>query len=299
MSWLFLAILAQVFYTAVIFIDKYILEREIADYRGMPIYSAAIGAVFGILIWVLTGFPILSFRDGLLIILTGVLTTFGAATYFAALSDDEASKVTILFQMQPVITLILSFLILGERISSQQLIGFFLILISTTLISLEKKLEKVRFSKVFWLILLTDFLWALAYVVFKFAIDTNSFSKVLSYESWGIGLGGLILYVFFPSIRNAFNKTNKRVRTRVLWFISINEGVFLFSRLLKYLAISKGPVSLVDVVGGIQIIFAIIFGFILTSIAPKIFKENISSTGLSKKIVMAGLVLVGLWLVQR
>lgn len=298
MNWLFFAVLAQVFYTVVVFIDKYILEREIADYRGMPIYSAIIATIAGVLIWIVTGFPILSLKDGLLITLTGVLTTFGAATYFNALSDDEVSKVTILFQVQPVITLILSFLILGERISSPQLLGFILILLSAIGISLEKKLKKVRFSKVFFLILLTDFLWASAYVIFKFVVDSNSFSKVLSYESIGIGFGGLILYTFFPSIRKAFKKTNKKVRRRIIWFVSINEGIFLFSRLLKYLAISKGPVSLVDVVGGTQIIFAIVFGFFLTLFAPKIFQESISGIGLFKKIVMAGLVLLGLWFVQ-
>lgn len=298
MSWLFYAILAQFFYTVCIFVDKYILEREVSDYRGMPIYSALISAVFGIFIWIATGFPILTVRDSLLIILTGMLTTFGVATYFNALSSEEGSKVTILFQMQPVITLSLSFLFLGERISGFQLLGFLLILIAASIISIEKKLEKIRFSNIFFLILLTDFLWASAYVIFKFVVDTNSFSKVLSFESLGIGLGGLVLYLFFPSIKKAFNKTNKKVGRRIIYFIAINEAVALFSRLLKYFAISKGPVSLVDVVGGTQVIFAIALGFFLTLIAPKIFKENISIPGLSQKIVMASLILLGLWLIK-
>jgi len=298
MNWLFLAVSAQIVYTVVVFIDKYILGRAIADYRGMPIYSALIGAVFGVLIWIATGTPTLSLTDSLFVITTGVLTTFGAATYFNALSNYEASKITILFQIQPVITLLLSFLILGERITGMQLFGFVLILLATSVISIEKKLRRFRFSRVFFLILLTDLFWSSAYVIFKFVTDNNSFSKVLSYESLGIGLGGLILYLFFPSIKNAFSKTNKQVGKRVVCFVVINEGFFLFSRLLKYYAISKGPVSLVDVVGGIQIIFAIIFGFVLTLVAPNIFKEDVSNKGLSKKIAMAGLVLIGLWVIK-
>lgn len=298
MNWIFFALLAPAVYAVVVFVDKYILEKEVSDYLGMPIYSAVIAAIFGILIWIGTGFPSLSLRDSILIILTGILTVFGLASYFKALSTNEASKVTILFQMTPVLTLVLSYLFLGDKISLQQFLGFVLILISTVGISVKKSLKEFHFSNIFFLILLTDFLWASAFVLFKFVIETNSFIKVISYEGFGMGVGGFILYYVFPSIRNAFEKTSEKVGSRIFWFIIINEGIFLISRFLTYLAISKGPVALVDVVGGTQVIFAVFYGLILTMIAPKIFKENISKEGLVKKVAMSVLILVGLYLVR-
>lgn len=245
MNWLFFALLAPAVYAIVVFVDKYILEKEVTDYLGMPIYSAVIAAVFGILIWIGTGFPSLGLRDSILIILTGILTVFGLATYFKALSMDEASKITILFQMTPVLTLIMAYFLIGDKISLQQFFGFMLILASTIGISLNQSLKKLHLSNIFFLILLTDFMWASAFVIFKFVIEANSFIKVISYEGLGMGVGGFILYHFFPSIKRSFNRTNKQVRRRVLCFIAINEGVFLISRLLTYLAISKGPVALV------------------------------------------------------
>lgn len=298
MNWLFFAILAQAVYTVVVYIDKFILEKEVTDYKGIPIYSAIVAVVFGFIIWFLTGRPILAFTDASLILLTGVLTIWGLAVYFKALTSNEASKLMILFQMTPVITLLLSFFLLGERISVAQLLGFFLILFSSIAISVNKVTKKFRISNVFFLILLTDFLWALAYVIFKFVVNDISFAHALSYESWGMGLGGLILYIFFPSVKSAFIRTNKKVGKRVIFFISINEGVFLLSRLLNYLAISLGSVALVNVVGGTQVFFAILYGFILTMIAPKIFQENISGEGLFKKISLMLLVLMGLWLIK-
>lgn len=298
MNWLFFALLAPAVYAIVVFIDKYILEKEITDYRGMPIYSAAVAAIFGSAIWVVTGFPFLALTDTLLVILTGILTIWGVALYFKALSDNEASKLTFLFQMTPIITLILAYFFLGDKISSRQIFGFLLVLISTLGISVYKGLRKIHLSNAFLLILLTDFLWASAYTLFKFVADTNSFNKIISYESWGIGLGGLILYFLFPSIKKAFVNTNRRIKKRVFGLIIINEGFFLASRLLTYLAISMGPVALVNVVGGTQVLFAILYGLILTLIAPKIFQEDITKGGLSKKIVLASLVLLGLWLVQ-
>ncbi|MDO8638301.1 MAG: EamA family transporter [Candidatus Daviesbacteria bacterium] len=298
MNWLFFALLAPAIYAIVVFIDKYILEKKVKDYLGMPIYSSIVAGVFGIIIWIVTGFPLLSPRDTILIILTGVLTVFGLTSYFKALSDDEASKVTILFQMTPVITLVLSYLFLGDKLSVQQFLGFILILISTIGISVNKSLREFNFSNTFFLILLTDFLWASAFVLFKFVVDTNSFVKLISYESFGIGIGGLILYTFFPSIKMAFKKTNKQAGSVIFWFIIVNETIFLISRLLTYLAISKGPVALVDVVAGTQVIFAIVYGFILTKISPKTFQEDISQGGLSKKIIIAALILLGLVLIQ-
>lgn len=298
MNWLFFALLAPLIYAIVVDFDKYILEKQISDYRGMPIYSAIVAPIFGLLLWIITGFPVLNFRDTTLVIFTGMLTLWGLATYFKALSKDEASKITFLFQITPLITLIMSYLFLKQSINSTQLLGFLLILIATIGVSLNRNQVGFKLSSTFFLILLTDFLWASAFVLFKFVVDGSSFSKVVSYESFGIGLGGLVLYKLFPSIRRVFTKTNKKIHKKVLGFVFVNEGLFVLSRLCTYLAISLGPVALVDVVGGTQVFFAILYGWILTLIAPKIFQEEISGEGLFKKISMGVLVLVGLWLVQ-
>ena len=298
MNWLFFALLAPAIYAIVVFVDKYILEKEIRDYRGIPIYSALAAFVFGILLWVITGFPILGFRDAVLIIFTGMLTIFGLATYFKVLSSDEASKVTILFQMTPVIILIMAYLFLKETIGFNQLLGFLLILFATLGISVDKKGLAWNLSSSFFLILLTDFLWASAYVLFKFVVNANSFTKVISFESFGMAFGGLFLYIFFPSIKKSFLKTKKKIKKKVFGFIFINESIFVASRLCTYLAISLGPVALVEVVAGTQVFFAIFYGVILTLIAPKIFKENISKEGLIRKIMMGIFVLLGLYLVR-
>src|SRR3990167_11444305 len=110
MNWLFYALLAPAIYAVVVYVDKYILEKQIRDYRGMPIYGAIAAPLFGVLLSIITGFPILDFKNTLLILFTGILTIFGAATYFKALSNDEASKITILFQLTPVMVLIMSYL---------------------------------------------------------------------------------------------------------------------------------------------------------------------------------------------
>lgn len=298
MNWLFFALLAPAIYAVVVSIDKYLLEKEIKDYQAMPIYTAIMATIFGSLIWVITGSPLLNLKDTLLILLTGILISWGGALYFKALSNNQVSKVTFLLQMTPPITLILSFLLLGDKVSLQKLLGFLLILTATLIISNEKKISKFKFSNSFFLILLADFLWSFSYIIFKFAVDADSFVKVFSYESWGIGLGGLALYKLFPSIRLAFQKTSKKINRKILSIVAFNEGLYLIGKFFTYFAIVLGPVALVDVVGGTQVLFAVVYGWILTLLAPKIFKENISTKGLLKSSFMALIAFIGIWLLS-
>jgi drug/metabolite transporter (DMT)-like permease len=298
MNWLFFALLAPAIYAIVVSFDKYILERQVKDYRGMPIYGAISGTLFGFLLWVITGFPILDFYNTILIIFTGVLTIFGAATYFKALSNDEASKITILFQFTPVIVLILSYLFLKEGINSVQLMGFLLILFATIGAEFNKKQFKFGLSSSLILILITDFFWALSFVLFKFVVGEYSFSEIVSFEGFGWGIGGVILWLFFPSIRNAFVKTNRAMGKKIVSLVFLNESIFVLAKLCSFYAISLGSVALVEVVAGTQVFFAIFYGWVLTTVAPRIFKEDISRVGLYKKILMGILVLAGLWLIK-
>lgn len=298
MNWLFFALLSPAIFAINVLIDKYILEKEIKDYQSMPIYSSIMAFVFGVLLWFITGFPIISFQDTILVLLTGMLTLWGAAFYFKALADHESSKIMILFQTQPIITLILSYLFLNDTISPSQLLGFFIILVATIGVSLEKNKTKFKISSVFILILFANFFWAIASVVFKFVVNQSSFIKLVSYESLGMALGGLVLYSFFPSFKKAFKKTQKSLRKIILAVILTNEGLYSVGRFIAYLAISLGPVALVNVVGGTQVFYGILFGLILTQIAPKIFQENITKVDLTKKIILAILVFIGLYLVK-
>ena len=107
-NWLYLALLAPAVYTVVNFIDKYVVEHKVKDYRSMPIYGSLVGLVVGTLFWIAVGFPLLSFFDAVLVISTGVLTLFGYALYFNALSKSQTSYVIGLFQLIPLITSALS-----------------------------------------------------------------------------------------------------------------------------------------------------------------------------------------------
>lgn len=297
-NWLLLALLAPAVITIVNFIDKYVIEHKVKDYRGMPIYGAVVAIIAGTVIWIITGFQMLPLLDALIVLFTGVLTMFGWVLYFNALSKSETSYIIGLFQLIPIIALVLAFFLLGETITPIQLGGFAVVLVSVIGLSVKKEKQKFKFDKVFYLVVLSDVFFALASVLIKFAITANSFTKILVFESWGLALGGLILFVGFPSVRHAFEKTTKTVGGKVLAIMLANEFIFIISKVLTFLAISLGPVGLVSVLSGTQVFYGVIYGLILTLIFPKLFDEDKSIKVLSKKILLMVILFAGILLMQ-
>lgn len=301
MNWLFFALLAPAIDTVILYIDRYVIEREVTDYRGLTIFGAITGSIAGTAYWVMTGFPILGLQDALIIIFTGMMSIWGLALYYKAVSQEETSRIINFFKATPVFVLILSFLFLKEAITFKQLIGFFLILTSVIGVSLKSDKKKQTggfFSTGLGLILLVDVMWAVSAVLIKFAIDLSSFAKILSYESWGVALGGLVLYVFFPQIRISFHTTVKSVRKIALVIMIINECLYLLSRAVTFYAYSLGPVALVSVIGGIQVFYGIFVGTILTKSAPKIVHEDISMKTIQKKLLLSTSLIIGIYLVS-
>lgn len=297
MSWLYFSILASAVYAICNFIDKYILEKRIKDYRGLVVYTALVGFIFGIGYWAFSGFSVLPTQDALLIILTGILTIWGLAFYLRSLALEETSTVIILMQMVPVITLVLSFFFLHEKISSIQMFGFVLILFAVVGVSLKKEDLHMRLSLALLFILLADLCWAIANIIFKFVVSSANFSQLIAYESFGIALGGLLLYLFYPSVRNAFHNQSKSLSKITIGIILINESIFLLAKLLGYYAISLGSVTLVGIVSSTQVFFGIFYGWILTLLYRNTYREDISFFGISKKIILALVVFGGIWLI--
>lgn len=295
MNWLFYAILSPAVYALVNFVDKHLVSNEIKDYKAMPIYTSVVAFFAGSLFWIITGFPLLNSRDGLIVLFTGMIAVWSLFLYFKALADEETTTIIILFQTLPVLSLIFAYIFLGETITSRQFLGFVLILAGSLGITLKPKAKGEKIiSKAFFLILAYNVLWALSGVLIKFAINANSFSKILSYESWGIALGGAIVFLLFPGIRKAFLANVKTIRKRTVNIIILNEGLFVFAKSLGFYAFSLGPVALVSVLTSTQVFFGIIYGVILTKAFPKLFKEDISKEGIAKKITMAVLVILGI-----
>lgn len=299
MNWLIPALLAPAIFTVVNFLDKIVVSKLVKDYRGMTIYGTITGFIVGTLFWIITGFHTLPLKDALIVISTGCLTIWGSQLYFKAVSLEEPSKLILFFQTTPIFTFLIAFLLIGERITFTQFFGFVIILLTVIWVSVEKGKDKFQISEASLLIMLVNAMWALGGVLMKFAVSANSFSSILSYESWGLGIGGAILYLGFPQIRKAFHESFKNAGTKSLIVMFSNEIIFVIGKSLTFFAYTLGAASLVSVVGSTQVFFGILYGLLITKFAPKLLTEDEANGQLSKKIISATIMFVGLWLVYK
>ena len=301
MNWVFFALLAPFFLTITTFLDKYIVEDHVHDHRAMTIYVGVIALFYGTVFWIVAGGPLLSLDVILLTMFKGSLIAFTAVLYFKAMSTEQASSVIILTQTAPILVLVLSFIFLGEVITLAQLAGFMLILVAAISISLARSEQSgaLRLSPAFWLISAGNTLLAVSLVLAKYIIDRHHFMDIAGYESWGLALGALIIYLFVPSFRQVFNHSVRVIPRSGLAFIFLSESIFTVAKLMNFAAFELGgPVALVSVLASTQIFIGLLFGWALTLISPATFKEDIARVGLAKKAVFAMVMFIGVQLVS-
>ena len=296
--WILFGLLSPAISAVSNYIDKYLLASKIKDYNAIVIYSAFVAFTFGSFWWVLTGFPILPQKEAAIILITGVITISSYVIYLRALSTEETSSINLFFQIIPLFMLVLSTIFLKESVTIKQYIVFVVIFIATGIFALQSRGDKWYFPISFWLIMLYNLMFAVSGVLLKYASSTSTFSQIISYESFGMGLGGILIYIFIPSIRNSFFKSRKSILKKALHLIVLNEIVYMTAKFLVYYAYVIGPVLLVSVLINTQAFFAILIGWLLTHLYPRIFKENISKKSLFIKAVCAILLFMGVYLMM-
>lgn len=301
MSWLLLALLAPFFYSTCNFLDKYIVRIGVVDYRGMPMYTAVTGFLFGSTWWLLKGCHTMSVKDTILVFMAGLVSALATVLYFKVIYFMTASKVIILMQLVPLMVLLMSSIFLNEELTLKQIVGFFVILTAAFGLTYLTELptsDKMKLSSAI-LIITADFLWALSNIFLKIASGNNSVATVFTYQSWGMVIGLLIFSLLLPKVKNSFISSFKNNGLKTFILVFINELLFITGKIVNLAAVSMAPVSLVSVIGNTQIFFGIIIGIFLTLLAPEIFEESISSKGIAIEFFWALIMFLGICLIYR
>lgn len=295
MNWLLFALLAPALYALVVFIDKYVVSKEVKDYSCMPLYSAMTGLLSGTIVWFVTGRPLLPLPDVAIVLASGVLTALSFVFYFKAILDEDASTVNLFFQLGPIFMLVLAFFFLGEKLGIKQCVGFTIIFGAVFLASYTPtKKGKSKISKALLYILIYDSLWAISAILIKFALHANTLSQLISYQNWGVALGGLGIFSFLPSIRISFLKSLRTIKKKVILLMMFNELLFIVARVVTYVAYSLGTVTLVGLLEGTQVFYGVFYGWILTLVFPKFFNEDITKKTLFRKATLAMILFLGI-----
>ena len=300
MNWFFIALCAPILWALVNIFDKYLVSKYSQKEKerssgGLVLFCSLIGIFIAFFILAFTSnIFIISTMDKLLLLFTGALTVVWVVLYLFTLETEDVSVVVPWFLTVPIFGFFLGFIFLNETLSFQQIIGSLVILFGVFIISLDFSLEnkKFRWKPVIYMIT-ASFLVALSGIIFKYVTIEGNFWVSSFWEYTGLGITGLLIFLFVPKYRSQFIRMNRTGGRRIFFVNVITELMTVSGNLLTNFALLLAPVTMIYLVGSFQPIFVLFFGLLCTRFFPHIAKENLDKYVLFPRIVAIGIIIIG------
>lgn len=292
MSWIYLALLAQLINAFVVLLDKFLLTSKSVT-RPLA-YVFFVGLLSGVVLFMLP-FKVVLFPTTKIIWLsltTGAAFTFSIYFLYNALLSVDASDVApAVGAVSALATLFFSFLFLGGRLMGNFLLGFIFLVAGTALMSY------FRFNRrVIGFVLLAGVFFALSAVTVKMLFNLTSFWNGFFWSRLG-NMVVVLPLLLRPSCRQDFwhNATVSSPKTK--FFVLASKFLAGLAFLLILISIRLGNITLVNAVAGTQFVFLLIFALLFTKKFPHYFYETIHQhTAILQKALATLLVVAGYFL---
>lgn len=299
--WLFFAFSGPVLWAISVHFDKYLVDRFFRN------TSVAVLLIFTAWMGVLL-MPVIAFyqpqvmalepQSIALMALSGLLYMGAMFFYLEALQKEEATVVAPFFQASPVFAYALGYLVLGERLSNTQLAGGALIIGGALLLSLRLRRRRGAFKlRLVLLMLVCAFSLAISSLIFKlYALEDEFWTTTFWMFAGEAIFGAGVLAV--PAYRHQFMMLLRRHTGPLLAINGANEMINLGGGLGARYALVLAPLSIVQAIGSTTTLFVFLFGVLLSLIAPRLGREDLSLANLIHKGAAAVLITAGVWLVN-
>lgn len=303
MNWFLIALIPPAVWSITNHFDKYLLAKYFkgGGVGALMVFSALVGVVLLPIIAILHPEVVSTYSvRNLLISVNGFLYVLAVLPYFYALQKDEASIAVPLFQLVPVFSYALSYLVLKETLNPFQLTGGIIVIFGAISISLDlSNIKKIKLKKdVLLLMTLSSLIFSVNFLFFKYFSLQTSFWVTSFWEYVGFAVFAAILLVFVKSYRTEFMTVMKKNSVAVLSLNGLNEVINIVAKTSFNFASLLAPITLIWIVNGLQPFFIFIYGVLLTVFFPKISKENISPKALSQKIISIIIMFLGTYIIN-
>ena len=293
-SWLFIIILAYLFFSLSYLGDKLILS-------GPPKPNSYTFYVGVISLFTLVFIPFIKFSlpDEKVIfwmMAEAIVYVLGLYCMFSALEKFDVSRVmTTIGATQPVFIFALTWLFFGPQLlSDKTILAFILLLVGSCLISFEKK------SKSGWGYLIGTLLAS----VF-FSLDYIFSKIVFLHQPFLQGFIWMRIFVFLFTLTFLLSKNNRKDIFKKQNILNFKTGLIFIgthlsggaANILQGLAIFLSPVAFLPIINslrGIQYVFLFLLTLFFSIFFPKILKEEISRQIIIQKVFSIVLIAVGL-----
>ncbi len=299
MTWFLYALGAPILWSLVNIADQYLVNKHAKGEHpvgALVLFSSLVGIVVAFIIALFArGIFEVSTHDRLILILSGFFSLAWIVLYLKALEIEDVSSVVPWFLTIPVFGYIFGYIFLGETLTKIQMIGSSVVLFGGLILSLEFSEEnRVRFKGKVALMMIASCIFAALWgVLFKFVTSEGGFWVSSFWEYIGLGLAGLLIWIFVKSYRNAFTHMVKTGGRKILTLNISSEAVTMFGNFCQNFALLLAPVTLVFLVATYQPIIVLALTFICTKFFPWIVEEKFNLRHIAPKLVAMAVMIIG------
>lgn len=300
-----LAVLSPFLYATTNHIDNILLKRYFKEGGvGALILISALLSVFALPILVLIDPTVLDvdWTSRFILFGVGLLNAILLWAYLQALNSDEPTVVIIFYQIVPVLGLVLGYLVLGETITTDQLIAMGTIILGAIILTVALDEDGVIVFRLRTAAYMTiaSFCWAAESTVFKLVALEENPTRSFFWEHTALVAIGLLIYALVPRYRNSFKSAIRLNSKPILGLNFLNEGFYIAGNYVAAIVVIMIPVSMTLLMNSFQPIFVLLIGLALTILLPKIQVEHVNGRNLWQKLIAialtgAGTYWLGLW----
>lgn len=216
--------------------------------------------------------------------------------YYEALRRGDTSVVVAWLSLGYVLVPVLAYLMVDEKLSFVQYAGFGIIIAASVVLNIENP-RKIKINKAFYLMLLSSLLLSLQAVLYKYALEKIDWISAVFYSAL---FSTLTVFGFLmPRIVRLNIKANfPRYKTKFYVF-GLNEFVNQVGTVASIFAMSLLPVVAVESINSTQPLFVLGIGAALYALFGNRFKEDVSTVHLLRKSICFVFITAGVFMVLK
>lgn len=284
MAWLFVAITAHLINGLTFVMTKVLLEK---CFKSATILVILIG-ILGMGVFVLAPFGILrpTVFELIIDLVAGGIFIGALLLFNYTLKNFEITRVVpIVGGAVPAFTWLLAFLILGEELTKNEIIAFFLLVVGTIFVANVSGRTKGNFSIPMIVFSLgAGLFFASHFVLSKYIFETQEFLNGFIWIRLGSFIAAIVL-ILFPQNRKALSRFIALPIKNFKLSLAVAAGFGLSGFLLLNYAVASGSVTLTNALQGVQYAFLLIITVIISKFFPKVLNEKYSAKIIFQKFV--------------
>jgi transporter family protein len=302
MSWLAIAMTAQVLWAITVWIDKLLLEKYFSAYKvpTLLLYSSLFSLIVLPVLWVWLSVVgesvwVFSIPATFMLMLSGVMSIAWIYAYLSALEHDDASTVVPFFQFVPIFGMLAGVAFLGEMLSPVQYIGICIVTLGAMVLTYTHDGARHTFKwRLFFLMLAASALSALSDAAFKWGADEAQFLAGQLWMHVGILLTAPVILLWNRGMyARGFMRSLKKSGSAIISLNLTNEGLNAIGNAYIMFAVLLAPLAVVQTTDAYAPIITFVGGVLLARYLPDILEENVSRRVLLQKILGIAVVVAG------